>query len=173
MSTVSYRDFTGTAAENYQRYFVPAIATPVSAGLFETARLQPGERVLDVACGTGVVARLAAEAVGSTGSVTGIDLAPDMIDVARATRAPAEPPIDWHIGDAASLPFPDNTYDSVLSCRNWILRPSRTAVAVAGYRRRRAFGLASGIRLTMWPGCPAACGCRASRTLSWDIGRRR
>jgi SAM-dependent methyltransferase len=106
MSTVSYRDFTGTAAENYQRYFVPAIATPVSAGLLETARLQPGERVLDVACGTGVIARLAAEAAGLTGSVTGIDLAPDMIDVARATRAPAEPPIGWHIGDAASLPFP-------------------------------------------------------------------
>ena len=64
MSTVSYRDFTGTAAENYQRYFVPAIAMPVSAGLLETARLQPGERVLDVACGSGVIARLAAEAVG-------------------------------------------------------------------------------------------------------------
>ena len=53
MSTVSYRNFTGTGAENYQRYFVPAIATPVSAGLLARRRPAAGERVLDVACGTG------------------------------------------------------------------------------------------------------------------------
>jgi SAM-dependent methyltransferase len=134
MSTVSYRDFTGTAAENYQRYFVPAIATPVSAGLLEAARLQPGERVLDVACGTGVIARLAAEAVGSTGSVTGIDLAPDMINVARATPAPAQPSIDWHIGDAATLPFPDDTYDTVL-CQMGLMFMSDRPAAVAEMRR--------------------------------------
>jgi SAM-dependent methyltransferase len=134
MSTVSYRDFTGTAAENYQRYFVPAIATPVSAGLLETARLQPGERVLDVACGTGVIARLAAEAVGPAGSVTGIDLAPDMIDVARATRAPAEPSIDWHLGDATALPFPDATYDGVLCQMGLMFIPDRPA-AIAEMRR--------------------------------------
>ena len=134
MSTVSYRDFTDTAAENYQRYFVPAIATPVSAGLLETARLQPGERVLDVACGTGVIARLAAEAVGPTGSVTGIDLAPDMIHVSRATPAPAEPPIDWHIGDAAALPFPDDTYDAAL-CQMGLMFISDRAVATAEMRR--------------------------------------
>ena len=134
MSTVSYRDFTGTAAENYQRYFVPAIATPVSAGLLETARLQPGERVLDVACGTGVIARLAAQAVGPAGSVTGIDVAPDMIDVARATPAPAGPPIDWHIGDAATLPFPDGTYDTVL-CQMGLMFITDRAAAVAEMRR--------------------------------------
>jgi predicted methyltransferase len=67
--TVSYRSVTGKAAENYyQRCFAPAIATPVSTGLLDAAALQPGEHVLDVACGTGVIARLAAERVGSTGS---------------------------------------------------------------------------------------------------------
>ena len=139
MSTVSYRDFTGTAAENYQRHFVPAIATPVSADLLRTARLQPGERVLDVACGTGVIARLAAEAVGSTGSVTGIDLAPDMINVARATPAPAGPPIDWQIGDAAALPLPDDTYDTVL-CQMGLMFMSDRPAAVAEMRRTLAPG---------------------------------
>ena len=134
MSTVSYRDFTGTAAENYQRYFVPAIATPVSVGLLETALLQPGERVLDVACGTGVIARLAAEAVGLRGSVTGIDLAPDMIDVARATRVPTKHSIDWHIGDATSLPFPDDTYDSVI-CQMGLMFISDRPAAIAEMRR--------------------------------------
>jgi 2-polyprenyl-3-methyl-5-hydroxy-6-metoxy-1,4-benzoquinol methylase len=82
MTSVTYRSFTGTAAENYERYFAPAIATPVSAGLLTAAALQPGERVLDVACGTGLIARVAAERVGRNGSVTGIDITPDMIDVA-------------------------------------------------------------------------------------------
>ena len=84
MTTVSYRSFTGTAAENYERHLVPKIARPVSVALLEAATLQPGERVLDVACGTGLIARLAAQSVGSSGTVTGLDLSPGMIKVARA-----------------------------------------------------------------------------------------
>ena len=101
-TTVSYRNFTGTGAENYQRYFVPAIATPVSAHLLRTADLQPAERALDVACGAGLIARLAAARVGPAGSVTGIDLAPDMIDVAKGMPSPAGPHIEWHVGDATA-----------------------------------------------------------------------
>ena len=80
----SYRHFTGRSAENYQRDFVPLIATPVSKDLLLAAALLPGERVLDVACGTGHIARAAAERVGSTGTVTGVDIAPDMIEVAQS-----------------------------------------------------------------------------------------
>lgn len=139
MPAVSYRDFTGTGAENYQRFFVPAIATPVSAGLLAAAELQRGQRVLDVACGTGVIARLAAEQVGPSGTVTGIDLAPDMIDVARATPAPAGAPIDWHVGDATSLPFDDDTYDVVL-CQMGLMFIADRAAAVAQMRRVLAAG---------------------------------
>lgn len=114
MTTVSYRNYSGSAAENYERYFVPAIPLPVSGSLLDAAGLQPGERVLDVACGTGVIARLAAQRVGPTGSVTGADISPDMIEVARSIVAPASPIIDWHVSDAASLTLPDRAYDVVL-----------------------------------------------------------
>jgi ubiquinone/menaquinone biosynthesis C-methylase UbiE len=139
MSTVSYRSFTVSGAEAYQRHFVPTIATPVSAGLLEVAALQPGERVLDVACGTGLIARLAAERVGSTGTVTAIDLAPDMVDVARATPGPSSPSIDWHVGDATSLPFPDAAYDVVL-CQMGLMFMEDRGRAVAEMRRVLAPG---------------------------------
>jgi ubiquinone/menaquinone biosynthesis C-methylase UbiE len=113
MTTATYRHYSGTAAELYQSFFVPSIATPVSAELLRTAALQPGTRVLDVACGTGVVTRAAAELIAPTGSVTGIDLAPDMIEVARSIPAGGAP-IAWQAADAASLPLPDRSYDVVL-----------------------------------------------------------
>lgn len=130
MSSVSYRDFTGTGAENYQRYFVPAIATPVSADLLRTADLQPGERVLDVACGTGVVTRLAAEQVGPAGSVTAVDIAPDMIEVAKRVPCPPGSSIEWHVGDASSLQLPDNSFDVVLCQMGLMFIPDRVAALV-------------------------------------------
>jgi ubiquinone/menaquinone biosynthesis C-methylase UbiE len=139
MSTVSYRNYSGSAAENYQRHFVPSIAEPASAALLEAIGLRPGERVLDVACGTGVVARHAAELVGPTGTVTGVDIAPDMIDVARATPAPATPPIDWHVGDATALPFPDDSYDVAL-CQMGLMFVEDRSAAVAEIHRVLAAG---------------------------------
>src|SRR5262249_6206657 len=69
----------GNAPEMYERYLVPATFAPLASLLIELAAIQPGERVLDVACGTGVVARLAAQNVGPTGQVVGFDLNPAML----------------------------------------------------------------------------------------------
>lgn len=113
MTTATYRNYSGTAAELYESFFVPTIATPVSRELLRTAALQPGERVIDVACGTGVITRAAAEQVAPTGSVTGVDLAPDMITVAEGTPAGGAP-ITWHQSNAESLPLPDGFYDVAL-----------------------------------------------------------
>ncbi|MGE3289539.1 MAG: class I SAM-dependent methyltransferase [Pseudonocardia sp.] len=136
MTTVSYRTFTGTAAENYERHFVPKIATPVSATLLETAALRAGERVLDVACGTGVIARLAAERVGPSGTVTGLDLSPEMIDHARGVSPPT---VEWHVGDAESLPFADGAFDVVL-CQMGLMFMQDRPAAVAEMRRVTAAG---------------------------------
>lgn len=127
MSTVSYRHFTGRAAENYQRDFVPLIATPVSQTILEAAGLRPGERVLDVACGTGHVTRAAAEHVGNTGAVTGVDIAPDMIEVAKSVPVPHGVRIDWQICDAAALPIPDASFDVALCQMGLMFIADRTA----------------------------------------------
>ena len=139
MTTASFRDYSGTAAECYERYFVPAIGRPAAEGLLAIANPRPGERMLDVACGTGIVARLGADAVGPGGSVTGVDIAPDMIDVARAAPAPAAPAIDWRVGDATSLPLPDGGFDLVTCQMGLMFVPDRAA-AVAEMRRVLAPG---------------------------------
>lgn len=139
MTSISYRTFTGSGAENYERWFVPAIATPVSAALLRTAGLRPGERVLDVACGTGLVTRLAAEAVGPTGSVTGVDVSPDMIAVARTVELPAGVTVDWHVGDATSLDFEDGAFDVVL-CQMGLMFMEDRPAAVSEMRRVLAPG---------------------------------
>jgi ubiquinone/menaquinone biosynthesis C-methylase UbiE len=130
---VSYRQYSGTAAENYERFFVPAIARPVADDLVSAARLRSGEQVLDVACGTGIIARLAAEKVGPDGSVVGVDGAPDMIAVARSVALPAGIEIDWRQGEAASLPLPDGSFDVVL-CQMALLFQDKAA-ALAEMRR--------------------------------------
>jgi ubiquinone/menaquinone biosynthesis C-methylase UbiE len=134
MSSVSYRHFTGTAAENYQRDFVPAIAEPVSRDLLRAANLREGERVLDVACGTGLISRLASERVGADGAVTGIDIAPDMIEVARSVAAPHGAKIDWRIADAATLPISDASVDVVLCQMALMFLDDRTAALTEMHR---------------------------------------
>ena len=94
-SKPSFASYGGTAPENYERYFVPAIGVPLAANLVEVVALAPGEGVLDVACGTGIVARLAAERVGRTGTVAGLDINPGMLAVAR-TATPSRTEIDWY-----------------------------------------------------------------------------
>jgi ubiquinone/menaquinone biosynthesis C-methylase UbiE len=97
--------------EAYERHLVPAIFAPWGERLVERAALRPGERVLDLACGTGIVARLAAACVGPDGAVTGVDVNPGMIAVARAVTSGAIQPIEWCESDAHALPFPDGSFD--------------------------------------------------------------
>ncbi|MFC6488902.1 class I SAM-dependent methyltransferase [Nitratireductor sp. GCM10026969] len=107
------KSFGGTPAENYERFFVPSIGGPVADDLIGVAGLQPGERVLDVACGTGVVTRRAAERVGAGGTVAGLDVNAGMLSVARS-QTPPDVSIEWYETSAESMPFPDEAFDVVL-----------------------------------------------------------
>jgi ubiquinone/menaquinone biosynthesis C-methylase UbiE len=102
----------GTAAELYQRYLVPAITTKWAEDLLDRARPRAREAVLDVACGTGVVARLAARRVAPA-QVTGLDLNPGMLAVARGVPNEGAQ-ISWIEGSALDLPFPPASFDVVL-----------------------------------------------------------
>jgi ubiquinone/menaquinone biosynthesis C-methylase UbiE len=120
-------------AENYQKFFVPAIGAPVAEDIVAQAGLKPGERVLDVACGTGVVSRLAAERVGAQGSVTGLDIHPGMLAVAKSAT-PSDMKIVWRQGDAESLPFDDGGFD-VGFCQMGLQFPSGKLAALREMRR--------------------------------------
>jgi ubiquinone/menaquinone biosynthesis C-methylase UbiE len=100
-------------ARNYERWFVPSIGAPVAEDPVRSALLRPGERVLDVACGTGVVARLAAEKVAPGGAVTGLDPNPAMLSVARE-EAPTGTTLDWVQAPAEAIPFPEGSFDVAL-----------------------------------------------------------
>lgn len=108
------KTYGGSAPEAYQRHFVPAIGQPLAADLVQAAGIREGQRVLDVACGTGVVTRLAAERVGPGGRVAGTDINPAMLDVARAVSSASEPPIAWYETAAEAMPLPDASFDIVL-----------------------------------------------------------
>jgi ubiquinone/menaquinone biosynthesis C-methylase UbiE len=93
---------------------VPAVFGPWAERLVETAELSPGDRVLDLACATGIVARVAASRVGEHGSVTGLDLMAGMLEVARRVSQDIRPVIEWVEGNALEMPLPDGTFDVVL-----------------------------------------------------------
>jgi ubiquinone/menaquinone biosynthesis C-methylase UbiE len=102
----------GSAPELYERYLVPAITTKWADDLVGRAQPGAGENVLDIACGTGIVARLASRWMRQ-GHVTGLDLNKGMLPVARTVSSDGAP-IDWTEGSALDLPFEAGTFDLVL-----------------------------------------------------------
>jgi len=98
-----------------------------AARLVAFARVGPGQRVLDVGCGTGPAA-LAAARTGA--AVTGLDLTPELLVRARENSAIAEVEVDWHEGDVEAMPFADASFDVVLSHFGHMFAP-RPAAAVA------------------------------------------
>ncbi len=97
----------------YEHGLVPAIFGPWATKTVALAVPSKGDSVLDVACGTGIVTRLAAQYVGRHGKVVGLDLNAGMVEVARSLPTPPDTSIDWYVGDALMLPFPHATFHIV------------------------------------------------------------
>ncbi|MEO8848891.1 MAG: methyltransferase domain-containing protein [Casimicrobiaceae bacterium] len=116
---------SGSPAEAYEQYFVPAMFFRWAQVLLRHAKLRQGEHVLDVACGTGIVSRTAAPLVGPEGRIVGLDINPAMLDVARTSTPPSGAGIDWHQGDALALPFTDGSFDAVLCQHGMQFFPDR------------------------------------------------
>jgi ubiquinone/menaquinone biosynthesis C-methylase UbiE len=127
----------GNAAETYQRALVPAVFAAWAPRVVALADLQPGERVLDIACGTGVVARLAAQQVGRTGNVIGLDLNPGMLAMAASiaySDPDASAPIAWREASATKMPFPDAAFDVAYCQLGLQFFPDRAAALREMYR---------------------------------------
>jgi ubiquinone/menaquinone biosynthesis C-methylase UbiE len=126
MSGQSGYQVSGSAAQMYEKYATLFMGQWVPV-LLEAAALQPGERVLDLACGTGVVARHAAAAVGPAGQVTGLDINAGMLAVARAMPPESNAIINWVEGSAVDMKLPSASFDVILCQQGLQFFPDQAA----------------------------------------------
>ncbi len=134
--------------QNYARILAPALFEPWAEVLVERARPEPGATVLDVASGTGVVARLAAQRVGPSGRVVASDISAEMLAVGAATPVDSDSaPIDWVQAPATNLGLPDHQFDAVL-CQQGL--PFFTDRIASVHEMRRVLKERGVIGLAVW-----------------------
>lgn len=112
------------AARAYEALLVPALFGEWASRVVDSADLVTGQSVLDVACGTGVLAREAHRRSTPTGYVAGLDPNPGMLAVAKELS----PSVDWRQGTAESMPFPDASFDAVMCQFGLMFMDPRRAV---------------------------------------------
>jgi SAM-dependent methyltransferase len=98
------------AAKIYDEFYIPGLFAQWPPRVIDAARIVTGQRVLDVACGTGVLAQAVADRVGTSGSTIGVDINEGVLDIARDKH----PAVEWHKGQAEALPLEDNSVDAVV-----------------------------------------------------------
>jgi ubiquinone/menaquinone biosynthesis C-methylase UbiE len=130
--------------ELYERELAAPLFRPWAELTIDEVGLAAGDRVLDVACGTGIVARLARERVGDSGRVVGVDLSPAMLEVARKVGAG----VDWREGSADQLPLRENERFDVVFCHQGLqFFPDRAA---AVRQMRQALSPGGRVGISTW-----------------------
>jgi ubiquinone/menaquinone biosynthesis C-methylase UbiE len=104
----------GNAPQLYERETVHTLGRPLAELMFAHVALHAGDRVLDAACGTGIVTRVAAQRCGALACIIGVDLNAGMLDVARAHTPTTGVPVEWRQGDICALPCPDESFEVVV-----------------------------------------------------------
>lgn len=104
----------GNAPQLYERETVHTLGRPLAELMLAHVALHAGDRVLDAACGTGIVTRVAVQRYGDLGHVVGVDLNAGMLEVARAHTPATRVPIEWRQSDVCALPFPHGRFEVVL-----------------------------------------------------------
>jgi ubiquinone/menaquinone biosynthesis C-methylase UbiE len=130
MTLPSYAMNQTSFPEMYERWLVRPLFLPWAELTLDEFNLSRGDRLLDIACGTGIVARVAKERLGDTGRVVGIDVSSDMLAVARAVA----PDIDWREGNASSLPLNEGEKFDVVVCQQGLQFFPEKAQAIAQMR---------------------------------------
>src|SRR5262245_12666260 len=138
----------------YDTHIVAVFLQDYSRRRVEVAAIKPGDRVLDVACGTGVVTRLVANKTGSAGQVVGFDLNAGMLARARASRETAAA-IEWRLGNATDMPLADATFDCVIwqHCLQFIANKAAAVSEmhiVVDHRRRHVIRVGRSIEHCPW-----------------------
>jgi SAM-dependent methyltransferase len=106
-------NFDGSIPRHYDRYLGPLLFEPYAADLAGRLHLSPGAKVLELACGTGIVTRHLLKRLPATGQLVATDLSDAMLAFARG-RTPADPRLEWRQADAAALPFHDRSFNTVV-----------------------------------------------------------
>jgi SAM-dependent methyltransferase len=154
----------GTGAEIYERVFVPAMMGEWASRAVALANPRAGEGILDVACGTGALTRLAAKSLGPKGRVVGLDLSSEMLDVARSMARPGTAaPIEWREGDVSEIPFDAESFDVVFCAFGLMFFPNRAAALREMRRVLRADGR---LTLMVW-GSMSKCPGQMAMKESW------
>lgn len=135
MNQQSGWQLSGSGPEAYERFISEPITMPCVPGLFEAVELSEGDRVLDVGCGTGIVARMAAERVGPNGRVLGVDLNDSMLSTARRLAEGTNgSKLEWRQADATALPVDEGAFDVAFCQQALQFVPDKAKAALEMYR---------------------------------------
>jgi SAM-dependent methyltransferase len=144
MTLSAYAIQPSSFPEIYETHLVGPLFRPFAEKLLDETALVPGNHVLDVACGTGIVARLARQRLGDSGRVAGVDSNPGMLSVARRVA----PDIEWREGKATELPLRDGESFDIVTCHQGLqFFPDKPA---AVEQMRRALKPGGSIAIATW-----------------------